>query len=293
MAICTLHLLALNRGKTLAALLSALRRAGIKPVSQARVLRWMILPRRISSGHLLARNIHWDALLILDDTAAASKEDGSIPASLRAEFIAAEWTTTVGTSAKLLTGYGASNAELLGLPWKPSVLDSTAGGDNLKEAASGSRNLELTPELASYISSLPQHLRRHPVSMLNLLSFNEGKHASYVKYGQEFTKRVGSRHGGKVKIVGKVVGSGFVEGQGEGDSGEGKGKEGWDEIAFVHYPSIAHFASMAGDADYQAVNREHRLGALKDTFIICVMEIGDDGEVVGRGALGSSGGAKL
>jgi hypothetical protein len=44
---------------------------------------------------------------------------------------------------------------------------------------------------------------------------------------------------------------------------------------------LEHFAAMLGSKDYQEVNHKYRLGALKDTFILCTMEIGDDGELVG------------
>ncbi|KAI0432572.1 hypothetical protein F5Y09DRAFT_135890 [Xylaria sp. FL1042] len=281
MVLCSFHLIALKDGTTPSTLLSSLRKAGISPIVQARVFRWMILPTQLSAGYLLARNIHWDMLLVLP-------ENTQIPTSLRTTSIAAEWTATVGTSAKLLSNYAPLNAELLHprAPVAPASLDLEAAA-----RADSSQNLELTPELAEFIASLPAHLRSHPVSMLNLLSFNPGKQAQYVKYGQEFSARVGARHGGRVKIVGKVTGSGVGGRRGEEEEDDATNKqqqqqqqqqkEGWDEIAFVHYPTIAHFASMAGDKDYQDVNHKYRLGALKDTFIICVLEITDDGEVVG------------
>ncbi|KAF2971064.1 hypothetical protein GQX73_g2508 [Xylaria multiplex] len=263
MVLCSIHIIALKAGTTPASFLASLREAGIAPIVQARVFRWMILPTQLSAGHLLARNIHWDMFLVLASSSP-------IPESIRRALIAAEWTATVGTSSKLLSGYATTNAGLLHPPpgtVVPAGLDLEAA-----QKADSSQNLELTPELASFISSLPPHLASHPVSMLNLISFNPGKQAQYVKYGQEFSARVGARYGGRVKIVGKVTSSGAGE----------TTQEGWDEIAFVHYPSIAHFAAMAGDKDYQEVNHKYRLGALKDTFIICVLEVTDDGEVVGR-----------
>ncbi|KAI3332052.1 hypothetical protein HD806DRAFT_179296 [Xylariaceae sp. AK1471] len=263
MVLCSLYLISLKDGITPASFLSSLRRAGIKPIVQARVFRWMILPTEISAGHLLARNTHWDMLFILS-------ESSLIPDSLRASSIAAEWTASVGTSSKLLSGYAATNAQLLNPPPGFACTAPLVDIDAAKKASS-SQNLELTPEMANFISALPAHLKSHPVSMLNLLSFNPGKHAQYVKYGQEFSTRVGSRYGGRVKIVGKVTSSGTEDIQ----------QEGWDEMAFVHYPSIVHFASMAGDKDYQDVNQKYRLGALKDTFIICVLEVTDDGQVIG------------
>ncbi|KAI3337752.1 hypothetical protein F4824DRAFT_461593 [Ustulina deusta] len=276
MVLCSIHLIALKAGTPPSSFLSSLRAAGLAPLVQARVFRWMILPTQLSAGHLLARNVRWDLLLVL---AGGSR----IGASLRAAAVAAEWTAEVGTSAKLLSDYASLNASLLLLGPAAQIPDlaaaAAAGG------APSSRDLELTPELASFIAALPPHLRSHPVSMLNLIAFRPGKQAQYVRYGQEFSARVGARYGGRVKIVGKVTSSGVVEGEEEEEEEEkdaAKQQEGWDEIAFVHYPSIAHFASMASDKDYQDVNHKYRLGALKDTFILCVLEITDDGEVVGR-----------
>jgi hypothetical protein len=112
--------------------------------------------------------------------------------------------------------------------------------------------------------------------MLNLLAFAPGKKEQYLQYGAAFGERVGKRHGGNAKIVGTVVG------------GQGKG-EGWDEVAIAHYPSLRHFEAMLGSRDYQEVNQRFRLGSLRDTCILCTMEVGLDGELAG----GRGGGARL
>jgi len=282
MVLCTLHLISLKEGISLSAFLSSLHGADIKPIAQARVLRWMILPKQISAGHLLARNIHWDALLILDSSSSSSSPASAAALkSIFANSVSAEWTASVGTSSKLLSSYASTNAQLLNpSPDAPSNIKPVALDLEAAKKADSSENLELTPEMAHFISALPSQLKTHPVSMLNLLSFNRGKHAQYVKYGQEFSARVGSRYGGHVKIVGKVTSSGAGAVEGIEPKEQGK-EEGWDEIAFVHYPSIINFAAMAGDKDYQDVNHTYRLGALKDTFILCVLEVGVDGEPVG------------
>ncbi|KAI1264046.1 hypothetical protein F5Y18DRAFT_392378 [Xylariaceae sp. FL1019] len=259
MAICSVHIISLRHGVTLPSLLAALRGAGIKPIAQARVLRWMILPTVLSAGNLLARNIRWDAVLILSESAPSLS-------TFSERFIAAEWTATVGTSSKMIAGYAARNSELLSTPG-PIIPRDTAKA----KPAESSGNLEVTPELMDFIDGLPEQIRSHPVSMLNLLAFNEGMHDSYVEYGKQFSERVGKRFGGQVKIVGKVV-----------DAEAGGTGKGWEEVAFVHYPSIQNFASMASDEAYQEVNEKHRLGALRDTFILCVMEVGDDGELAGK-----------
>ena len=69
--------------------------------------------------------------------------------------------------------------------------------------------------------------------------------------------------------------------EGRGDVGEEGDGQGWDEIAIAHYPSLRHFAAMAGSRDYQDVNKKSRVGALRDTFILCTMEINDKGELAG------------
>lgn len=214
----------------------------------------------MSAGHLLSRNIHWDILLGLD-------ESQSIPAALLSG-IRARWTVSCGASSRVLADYGKSNAALLN-PAPGTV--APVGSLPVVSGTSNSQNLEFSPELSEWISTLPPPLRNHPVSMLNLLAFNEGKKDQYIKYGSEFSSRVGARHGGKVKIAARVV-------DGEGQQAEA---DGWDEIAFVHYPTIRHFAAMSSSEEYQEVNRKYRLGALKDTFILCVVEIDDQGELLG------------
>ncbi|KAI0395839.1 hypothetical protein F5Y17DRAFT_167921 [Xylariaceae sp. FL0594] len=330
MVLCSLHLISLQEGaSSLSAFLTALHDAGIEPVVRARVLRWMILPKEISAGYLLARNIRWDALLILPSNLTSSTSSSSSSSSsesppltapsllesIFAKYVSAEWKAEVGTSSKLLSSYASTNAHLLNAsptattniqhmtPLTPAPDPDPDQGEatdkkkkkNKKKASSSSpQNLEPSRELSAYISSLPAPLRRHPVSMLNLLSFNEGKKADYVRYGQEFSSRVGSRYGGRVKIVGKVtsVSSSYYQPnetvkqqqkKQKQNHQEEKEAEDWDEIAFVHYPSIVNFAAMAGDADYQDVNRKYRLGALRDTFILCVLEVGLNGEPVALG----------
>ncbi|KAI0145994.1 hypothetical protein F4776DRAFT_386555 [Hypoxylon sp. NC0597] len=255
MVLCNLHLISLKDGVSPASFLSKLRRNGIKPVVQARVIRWMILPTRISAGHLLGRNIRWDLLMILEEADSLLQE--------ARPDIDAVWSASCGVSSKALSDYTALNEKLLHPP--PGSIAPPE--QHAIEPSTTSQNLEVSPELIEWISALPTPLRENPVSMLNLLAFNPGKKDQYKQYGAAFSDKVGSRHGGRVKIVGKVAG-----GQAHSD--------GWDEIAFVHYPSVEHFAAMAASKDYQEVNHQYRLSALKDTFILCVMEVDDNGEVV-------------
>ncbi|CAI4214481.1 unnamed protein product [Parascedosporium putredinis] len=260
MVVCTLHLIALNDGVSVPTFLANLRASNVQPIFIAKVLRWIILPSHQSTGRLLARNKSWDLLLGL-------APDATIPAALAASDIDAQWTVSYGVSAKVLSGYRALTSQLHAAAASARVpLPRTADRDT-------SQDLESSPELLGWINELPTDLRHRPVTMLNLLAFNPGKKDQYVRYGKEFSSRVGSAHGGRVKIAARVATGA------QGTAAE----EGWDEIAYVHYPTLNHFASMLSNEEYQAVNKEYRLGALKDTFILCTMEVGDDGEVLGQG----------
>jgi hypothetical protein len=253
MVLFTLHLIALNPHSTVPGFISDLRTAGVTPRFQARVLRWMILPSKISTGHLLGRNKSWDLLVGLEG-------DTAIPSSASDKHIDALWTVTSGVSAAHVREYENVNK---GLYEKIACGEQPVARLPPKSATSSSQSLEMSDEVHDWISRIvPSAFRNSPVSMLNLLSFNEGKSDQYRLYGAEFSKRVGSKHGGHVKIVGRVV---------------NKKEEGWDEIAFVHYPSLNNFASMLVDGNYQEVNKKYRLGALRDTFILCTVEVGDDG----------------
>ncbi|KAK4096154.1 hypothetical protein N658DRAFT_501909 [Parathielavia hyrcaniae] len=264
MVVCHLHVISLKPGVFIAGFLAKLGQNGVRPVFKARVLRWMILPTRMSAGHLLARNTHWDLLVGLEDGTA-------LPASSQAD-IAAIWTASCGVSASALSSYGTLNATLFnqaGSPTAPAPEQAPSDGD------ASSQSLKLSSEWVQWIDSLPASARSHPVSMLNLLAFEPGKRDQYKKYGAEFSKRIGSRHGGRVKVVGRLVDC------------EAK-SDGWEEIAWVHYPTISHFAAMAASKDYQEVNQEYRLSALKDTFILCCQELDDRGELAAV-----KGGSKL
>lgn len=138
-------------------------------------------------------------------------------------------------------------------------------------------------------------------------------HESYLQYGKAFGESIGKRRGGKAKIVGKVVvAAGGQKKRQEGEGEKGDYQDGWwDEVALAHYPSrfssylsfytdmwkpenpswvvekkfhvcanmyvretaIHHFTDMLASEDYQKVNHEFRLPALKDTCILCTTEL--------------------
>ncbi|KAF2275187.1 uncharacterized protein EI97DRAFT_79942 [Westerdykella ornata] len=259
MPLCTLHLLSLHTTtpSPISAFLSALKATNLKPLVISRVIRWIILPKELSTESLLARNIHWDLLLILPSTDA-------LPSSLQS-LVQHDWTVTAGIPSRLLKDFSTKNNQLLH-PAPESVPQLTGALKNPKVAQSA-QNLELSPELQAWVQSFyngSSAAGRGAVSMLNLLSFKPGLKGSYLKYGAAFASDVGSKRGGNAKLVGTVVDVAGKKKEGDG---------GWDEIALAHYPSILHFADMLGGRDYQEANSKWRVPALKDTFILCTSEI--------------------
>ncbi|KAJ2896706.1 hypothetical protein MKZ38_005276 [Zalerion maritima] len=271
MPVCTLVLLSLRVPP--AELLSALSKATppVKPLVASRVVRWIVVPRSISADALLHRNVRWDLLLVLPPEAP------ELPTN----------------SAPMVA---ARNAVLLGTKEKrecPPREGTAAGGDGTGgKTPESSENLELSAELRDWVAEWGGDGREgeNPVSMLNLLAFEEGMKDTYIKYGEEFAARVGRKRGGVAKITGVVVedgggrglgGPGGEESRGGGGGGAGAGKgkadgtvNKWDQIAIAHYPSIRHFADMLAAEDYQEVNMRYRVPSLKDTFILCTTEVG-------------------
>lgn len=289
MVLLDLHLVALKSGISIGAFLTRLQQHGIQPVIQARVVRWMIRPTQLSADFLLNRNTHWDVLLGLEASASQPSPLSSTP-ELQA-MTEATWRVTCGVSSRTLSGYAALNAEL---QRQREPRPRLPAGSQSADA----QNLEFSRELAAWIRGgggpglADDPLRDRPISMLNLLAFRsddgsaEAKrrsHAQYVEYGKAFSASAGARHGGRVKIAARVVPptpASAPAPAGSGDGDEDGDRARWDEIAFVHYPSVRHFVAMASSEDYQAANRKHRLGALQDTFILCVAEIDARGELL-------------
>jgi hypothetical protein len=253
MPLCTLHLISLSSSTS--QFLSTLAFTSLEPLVVSRVIRWIILPSTLSAPFLLARNIHWDILLILPTT-------DPLPPSLQV-LIAHQWTVTAGVPSRLLTDFTTKNNALLH-PKQSDVPGLTGSLDKPSLNTISAQDLELSPELRSWISDFSSKEGGGAVSMLNLLAFKEGMKEEYLKYGAEFARSVGSRRGGNAKIVGSVV----HPKDGKRDDGDG-----WDEVALAHYPSILHFADMLASEDYQEVNHRHRVGSLKDTFILCTSEL--------------------
>lgn len=258
MPICAIHLLSLHRSTTISHFIRTLNahRDSVKPLVISRIIRWIILPTILSTPQLLAKNIHWDLLLILPSTEPLL---GPLQT-----LVLDQWTVYAGVPSRLLQNFSSKNNKLLH-PEKSTIPKLTT---NLKvpRVNSSAQGLELSPELRSWMETFGETRGgNEAVSMLNLLAFKKGMKGEYLKYGAEFAKSIGAKRGGNAKIVGSVIHE--VESKREKDGEE------WDEVALAHYPSIWHFADMLASDDYQAVNQKHRVPSLKDTFILCTTEL--------------------
>jgi hypothetical protein len=288
MPLCTLHLLALHSTTPNPSLtfLSTIKSANLSPLVVSRVIRWIILPSKLSTEHLLARNIHWDLLLILPSTDA-------LPAEVE-KLVQHHWSVTAGVPSRLVQDFPSKNQKLLHPD--PSSVPKVQEQKNTKTTES-SQSLELSEELNKWIETFVNSGAKEgkgAVSMFNLLAFNPGMKEEYLKYGAAFAKSIGSKHGGNAKIVGNathVNGSAIARSPGSSVGVNGKvggGKDDWDEIALAHYPSILHFRDMLASEDYQEVNKRHRVPSLRDTCILMTSEIAVE-ELAREG----KGGAKL
>src|SRR5205823_5515367 len=106
MPLCTLHLLSLhpNSPLPLQTFLAALQSTDLNPLVISRVIRWIILPTTFSTEHILARNIHWDILLILPGT-------DPLPLALQ-DLVQDQWSITSGVPSRLTRDFGKKNANL-------------------------------------------------------------------------------------------------------------------------------------------------------------------------------------
>ncbi|MCJ1350552.1 MAG: hypothetical protein MMC33_000533 [Icmadophila ericetorum] len=129
--------------------------------------------------------------------------------------------------------------------------------------------LKMTQEMQAWIRTFSQQPEgNRQVSMFNLLAFKGSSHGqAYTKYIDAFVKGVGTRWGGSGKIAGDVVSC----------SSTAEGVHEWDTMVIAQYPSIQHFAEMVVSEDYHEIDRKHRAGNLKDTLILCTVEVDLEG----------------
>jgi len=254
MPLATVHLIALAETISIPAYLHALHSEAIQPLVVSSAIRWIIKPEKLSVSRLLDTN--WDLLIIVPVSMPFPR------AFLEQKWVADRWSINAGVPSSLIRNFQERNKRLLH-PQQGDV-PALTGSMSKQRIAGSSQGLELNKELLNWSKTFD--LGKGAVSMLNLLAFHPGKeaHDSYLRYGKAFGESIGARRGGTAKIVGKVVPNQGTDGE-DADS--------WDEIALAHYPSIDHFTDMLASEDYQAVNHEHRLPALKDTCILCTSEL--------------------
>ena len=107
--------------------------------------------------------------------------------------------------------------------------------------------LEPTPEQFAALAAWPAD---EPVVMVNLLQFNDGGKASYLRYVREAGPHL-QRVGGTVRYAGTSPAQ--IIGNGE--------KPWWDAIIVVEYPSPAAFLEMITNEEYLKIH-DHRANAL-------------------------------
>ncbi|PYH93339.1 hypothetical protein BO71DRAFT_450825 [Aspergillus ellipticus CBS 707.79] len=259
MPAASLHLLALSTDTS--TFLGSLRSAR-KVIVASRPRHVVIRPTDLDKDILT--KTPWDLLVLIQ----TPPDSPPIPQSLHSQ-IKSQYHVTVGIPSKLLATYASRDESLK--QTAPSI--PLAGSLDQARSKPSSQNLELSPELISFMDRLTP-LHPGPVTMLNLLHFHhpDGK-KSYYQYGQSFIP-VAGRRGGDAKLVGNVVkprSSAGVEVDSRGDWG--REEDGWwNEISIVHYPSIRHFCDMLAGDDYQDINERFRLSALKDTLLLCTTE---------------------
>ena len=260
MPLATLHLLRLDDGTSPPTFIQQLQQSpSVTIILASKPQYHVIRPMKLDSETL---NQSWDLLLLL------KTPDTGLPQQLQ-RHVSSEYKLTVGIPSRILGNYSEHNARLV--TEAPNV--KLTGALEKARMKKDAQNLELSPELLRFMDDLTREYGNKPVTMLNLLWFNEGGKPSYAKYGQAF-KEVAGRRGGDAKLVGNVVPPPEHSKDSRGNSKSAE--EWWNEFSLVHYPSIRAFCDMLAGEDYQEINSKYRLNALKDTALICTTEIGLD-----------------
>lgn len=241
-----LHLVSLAPSTTVPNFLSRLQsHPDVQILLASKVIRWVILPTKLSVQELLHPRKPYDLFIVTMGTTA-------MPAAIFEETVC-HWSIPAGIPSRLTNDFASKNEKLL----HPSQTLALTGALDKARISKDSQDLSLSEDLHAWVKDFSKGAGRGAVSMLNLLAFAEGKKGSYLTYGKAFAESIGAKRGGNAKLVGNVLGK----------------QDGWDEIAVAHYPSILHFADMLASEDYQAVNQKYRVPALKDTCILCTSEI--------------------
>ncbi|KAL3476743.1 hypothetical protein BJX99DRAFT_227250 [Aspergillus californicus] len=257
----TLHLLSLNPSIDAKDFVKELKKSPTEVVVASRPRRVIISPTVLDTNPLLSEK--WDVLLLL---LPPNPREPLFPPAL-ASHIRQEYKLKTGIPSKLLNTYPERDTKL---KRDAASVPLTGSLDSLKTETT-SQNLEVSPDLFEFMNEFTKVYDK-PVTMLNLMHFHhpDGK-KNYFKYGQGFTP-VAAKRGGNAKLVGNVIRpASAVDSDSRGNHDKPE-QEWWNEISIVHYPSIRHFCDMLAAEDYQEVNRKYRLGALRDTFLLCTTE---------------------
>ncbi|KAJ1019231.1 hypothetical protein NDA13_006151 [Ustilago tritici] len=283
MPVCALHLVQLHNASSTSvdAFLHKLfnaSNADFSVVTVSKVQAPIIRPTLVD--HSILNNTPWSLLLVV--TGAHSH---IIPSNLMSSF-STHYSVISGIPSRIINNYTSISENLRKEAPQTPLLEIKLDSSNdvippskLSSSPTLTRedgqDLSLSPALLGLAKRLNHEVKHHgPVSMLNLLHFHTDARAveSYHEYGRRFASVAGKR-GGNAKLVGVVI-KPLKEGQKDSRGRADTEKEGWwNECTLVHYPSINHFIDMSVDEEYQFINKEYRLKAIKDTALICTVEV--------------------
>lgn len=248
----TLHLLSLKIPVT--AFLKHLLRLSPPPLLAAQVTTWIHPPKSIDMNPIATE--HWDILLV-------SEGMKTLP-SVVTENVCVTWSITAKVPTEIVEGFAVRNARMLRV--NPTDELPIPRNGSQQRTSQGAVTLSLSPELETWSRSfMASPDGSKPVTMLNLLAYASKE--KYLKYIKAFSEGAGANYGGAAKMIGEVMTSN-PEHEGRGDV-----VDEWDDIALVQYPSLEHFVEMVKSEGYQEADRRWKVGALKDTGLLCVVEI--------------------
>ena len=247
MAPVTVYIVSLLPSTELSVYLKAFEESKIKPILFGRVIQWIVTPT--IAEHLLRHN--WDFMIVLPTGT-------SIPSSV-SSLAAHTFSIRIDQDDEMLSNVLQNNDSFI----HPKAIGPTHNLDR-PLIANSNQKVELSPALLAFARSplCPEG----PVSMLNFIAFHPFASAktAYASYIDGFKASVGTKRGGLLKIYGATEEMGI-----------------WDSVALAQYPSLEHFADMAADPEYQALNQVFRLPALRDTCILMTSEVQLDWDILG------------
>ncbi|TKY88239.1 hypothetical protein EX895_002949 [Sporisorium graminicola] len=280
MPVCALHLVELHDASSqrIEAFLGLLLDATSNPdefglVTVSQVQSPIIRPTLVD--HTILNDTRWTLLVV-----ASGAQAHVLPSSLTSS-IKTHYSLVSGIPSKIVSNYDSISEKLrstssplleIQLDEKGDVVPPRHKTSSSLTRADG-QDLSLSPALLGLAKHLNHTVKHHgPVSMLNLLHFHThaGAVESYHEYGRRFAS-VAGRRGGNAKLVGIVISP--LNPPHTDSRGKRNKHEWWNECTLVHYPSINHFIDMSVDDEYQFINQEYRLKAIKDTALICTTEV--------------------